>query len=127
MKIYDCFTFYNEIDLLKIRIDLLKDYVDYFVLVEMCVTQNGKPKEMFFDKHKAEFADFGVNIIHIKVMEIPEMNQEYDNWLLENYQRNNILQGLKNCQEDDLIIISDLDEIPNPKIIKFLKCTKVSF
>lgn len=127
MKIYDCFTFYNEIDLLKIRINLLKEYVDYFVLVEMNVTQTGLKKAFIFDEHKNEFADLGVNIIHVKVKDTPKMAHEYDNWLLENYQRNNILQGLKNCQSDDLIMISDLDEFPDPRVIADLKKTKVSF
>ena len=127
MKIYDCFTFYNELDLLKIRIDLLKDVVDKFVLVEMNVTQTGIKKDFIFEKNKDKFEEYKDKIIHIKVDNPPKMRQGYDNWLLENYQRNNIMSGLTDCQADDLVIISDLDEIPKPEILRSIKKIKASF
>ena len=52
MKIYDCFTFYNELDLLEMRLEILSDSVDFFVLVEANKTHSGREKELFFHKHE---------------------------------------------------------------------------
>ena len=54
LKIVDCFIFYNEIDLLSYRLNLLKDVVDYFIIVEATKTFTGKPKEMYFKEHLKE-------------------------------------------------------------------------
>ncbi|MEI6396933.1 MAG: hypothetical protein WCO48_02600 [Candidatus Taylorbacteria bacterium] len=113
MKIYDCFTFFNELDLLEIRLNILDTYVDYFVLVESTKTHSGNTKELIFDKNKERFAKFSEKIIHIVVDDMP--NLEKDNrWVLENFQREAIMRGLTKCTDNDLVLISDLDEIPNP-------------
>ena len=141
-KIYDCFLFFNEIDLLKLRMNILKNKVDYFVIVESTSTFTSKNKSLLFQKHRKQFSDFEDKIIHVVVNDTPTdfrnlkyVNDEITNkiikhvdestgwdknnpkdtqWGVETYQRECIIRGLVNCNEDDIIIISDLDEIPNP-------------
>lgn len=124
--IYDCFTFFNEIDLLMIRLQLLDEYVDYFVIVEMNKTQRGVKKEFNFEKHKDEFKDYKEKIIYIKVDNPPTYSGIYGDWKLENFQRNCIMRGLDECGPEDIVIISDLDEIPNPYILANLENIDVS-
>lgn len=112
--IYDCFTFFNELDLLEIRLNILNDVVDKFVLVEATKTHSNKSKSLYFEKNKARFSKFLHKIEHIIVKDYPPYG---DSWTYENHQRNCIERGLKNCQPDDVIIISDCDEIPNPQVI----------
>ncbi|MFI3300886.1 MAG: hypothetical protein R3Y28_05630 [Candidatus Gastranaerophilales bacterium] len=125
-KIYDCFTFYNELDLLEIRLNTLNDIVDKFILVEMNKTHAGNDKEFIFENNKQRFSKFLDKIIHIKIENPPELLEKYKNernlnWFFENYQRNAIDKGLINCKDDDTIMISDLDEIPNPKKVLEVK------
>ncbi|MDR1701952.1 MAG: hypothetical protein LBR56_04185 [Sporomusaceae bacterium] len=123
MKVYDCFTFYNEFELLELRLNLLQDSVDYFVLVEANRTHKNDAKELLFERGKKFFSKYLAKIIHIKVEDMPsyDANDPNDGWKLENYQRNCITRGLNNLDPDDLVIISDADEIPNPQIIDFFK------
>lgn len=114
--IYDCFTFFNELDLLEIRLNVLNSTVDKFVIVEATKTHQGKDKPLFFSENKSRYSDFSDKIIHIVVDEYPE-NEGKLAWILERHQRNMILKGLKDCKPDDVILISDVDEIPNPQKI----------
>lgn len=112
--IYDCFPFFNELDLLEIRMNVLKDVVDKFVLVEAGETHTGKPKPFYFEENKSRFADFADRIIYVKIEKFPAICTT--SWARENWQRNRIDEGLKGCATDeDLILISDLDEIPDPE------------
>lgn len=120
MKIYDCFSFYNEIELLELRLKLLSPYVDFFVLVEANVTHRGREKPFYFEEKKELFKKYEKKIIHIKLYADTKTTSPND-WYLENLQRLNIQKGLKNCQPNDIVIISDADEIPNPEIIKNIK------
>ena len=115
MKIYDCFSYWDEDLLLDMRLNVLNDYVDYFVIVEGNKTWQNNPKKLQFDIEK--FKNFKDKIIYIPVEDMPDGDDPY---LRENFQRNAILRGLISTSEDDLIIISDLDEIPNLKEIKNL-------
>jgi len=115
MKIYDCFSYWDEDLLLDLRLNILNDFVDYFVIVEGNKTWQNNFKKLQFDSNK--FPKFKDKIIYVPVEDLPNGENTY---LRENFQRNCITRGLKNSAEDDLIIISDLDEIPNPKeILKF--------
>ncbi len=114
MKIYDCFTFYNELDLLEIRLNELNEAVDYFVIVEATKTQTGITKPLYFNDNKERYISFHKKIIHIIVNDMPNIKLN-NSWVLENYQRNQIMRGLTNCKNNDIIFISDLDEIPNKK------------
>lgn len=116
MKIYDCFTFFNEKELLELRLAHLYDVVDYFVLVEADMTHRGEKKEYYFEQMRNNFTAYQDKIIYIK-LQLSKEGLEQNEWLLENEQRNGILKGLKNCDDEDLILISDLDEIPSKKAI----------
>ena len=112
--IYDCFTFFNELDILELRLNTLHHVVDKFVLVEATKTHSNVDKELHYLKNKERFSKFEDKIIHLVVEEFPEV---LNSWTIENYQRNFILKGLEDCASDDLILISDVDEIPRPELI----------
>ena len=114
--IYDCFSYLDEDLLLNLRLNILNKYVDYFVIVEGNRTWQNNSKELKFDIKKYE--KFKDKIIYIKVTDFPDGRDPY---LRENHQRNSILKGLINSKDQDIIIISDLDEIPNPEVIKNFK------
>lgn len=120
--IYDCFVFYDELDLLEIRLNTLSDVVDRFVLVESRKTYLDKDKELFYEKNKDRFEAFNSRIIHVVVDDFPKFNwkklRKFRNWDREDYQRNSLMRGLQNLNEDDVIIFSDVDEIPNPEMVK---------
>lgn len=115
--IYDCFTFFNENDLLEIRFNVLKDTVDKFVIIEATKTFTGKEKALNFDKDR--FKEFQDKIEYIVLDEFPKTN---DAWVYENVQRNHIYNVLcKFCKDDDIVIISDCDEIPSVNAINDYK------
>lgn len=114
MKIYDCFSYWDEDLLLDLRLNILNDYVDYFVIVEGNKTWQNNPKKIKFDINK--YLKFKDKIIYIAVEDMPDGNNPYKR---ENFQRNCILRGLNKANDNDLIIISDLDEIPSPKKINY--------
>ena len=114
--IYDCFTFFNELDLLEIRLNYLYDHVDKFVLVEMDKTFTELDKPFYFDENKKRYKKFLDKIIHIKVTDCPpkiKTTENFRTWQVESHQREAIMRGLNDAKDDDIIIISDLDEIPS--------------
>ena len=122
MKVIDCFTFYNELDMLDLRLNELNEVVDFFVLVECTKTHANKDKELYFENNKERFSKFLDKIIHIVVTDnIP--NESCSAWDREAYQRKCIDDGIKkkNLNMDDIIIIADLDEIPDAKTIQTIK------
>ena len=117
-QVYDCFSFFNELDLLSIRLEMLDDYVDTFILVESTKTHSNKEKPCYFRYNKHLFKKYLHKISHFIVCDFCERGKGWPN---EIHQRNSCANGLKNCDPNDIVIISDLDEIPNPEIIKFYK------
>jgi beta-1,4-mannosyl-glycoprotein beta-1,4-N-acetylglucosaminyltransferase len=113
--IVDCFTFYNEIDVLKKRLRYLSPAIDRFVLVESTVTHRGDPKELYFENNKEQFSEWLDKITHIIVDDNPV---DEDPWSRENHQRNCILRGIEDLDDDDLVLISDVDEIPNKHMLE---------
>ena len=113
VKIIDGFMFYNELKMLDFRLHELSDVVDYFILVEAKYTFSGKEKPLFYNENKGNFLKFQDKIIHIIVEDMPNTANAWDN---ENYQRMCIDRGIKQLKlkPEDIIIISDCDEIPNP-------------
>ena len=111
-KIFDCFSYWDEDLLLDLRFHLLNDIVDYFVVVESNKTWQNNSKELKFNINK--FQKFRNKIIYIPVTDMPSGSNP---WEREHFQRNCITRGLNNSKDDDFIIISDADEIPNPKKI----------
>ena len=116
MAIYDCFQFFDEEHVLDIRLNVLNEFVDYFVIVESTSDHQGNHKELNFDIFK--FKKFKNKIIYIVVDDTAEVLKKKHEWgesLVEQHQRNSIMKGLKNCHDNDLVILSDVDEIPNLK------------
>tara|TARA_B100001123_G_C15151941_1_gene963846 strand:- start:377 stop:1186 length:810 start_codon:yes stop_codon:yes gene_type:complete len=114
MKIYDCIQFFNEENILDLRLNILDEFVDYFVIVESTTDHQGNIKKLNFDINK--FGKFKKKIIYIIVEDTAEnikKPHQGQNSQVERYQRNSIMRGLKNCDMNDLVIISDVDEIPD--------------
>lgn len=151
MKIYDGFLFFNELDLLEIRLNTLNDVVDKFILVESSVTHSGLLKPFYFEENKERFSKFLDKIIHVKITDTPDKFDSFNNFIPTNfdeqcifdihrfierannfnrftephfgrdfYQKECIRRGLKDANDTDIIILSDLDEIPNPEILSRL-------
>ena len=112
-KIINCFTFFNELDLLEIRLNECK-WIDKFIIIEAKKTFTGKDKPLFYQENKNRFKEFHSKIKHIIVNDLP-----YD-FARSNlgYQRIQCFSGLTKCNDDDIIIFSDADEIPKENIIK---------
>ncbi len=110
--IVDCFPFFNELDILELRLNILSNYVDKFVLIEANKTQSFLDKPYYFDINKERFSKFLDKIVHIKMDE----NINKSEWGLENFQRNYIIKGLSEIQitNKDIVAISDVDEIWDP-------------
>jgi len=142
--IIDCFPLFNELDLLEIRLKLLEDIVDRVVLVESTKTFSLRNKKLYYYENKDRFKKYNNKITHIIVDDTPAL---FDRiflckprnlfWRIKNkkpiilnphhidfYQKDKIINGLKHCQADDIIILSDLDEIPNPSIFNDLSFFK---
>lgn len=150
--VYDCFTFFHELDLLDLRLEIMNATVDRFVLVESTVTFSGKDKYLFFKNNRERYSKYLDKIIHVVVDDTPDdfinlphitqisshhdreknriykvienfqgWNKNEKQWGREIYQREAVFFGLSNCKDDDIIILSDLDEIPNPEEIENIR------
>ena len=127
-KVYDCFIFFNELEILEIKLNELYEHVDYFVLVESTETFRGNPKPLHFEENKTKFSKFLNKIIHVIVSETIE-HAEY--WDREIYQRNQIMRRLTHCRDEDIVIIEDLDEIISasklPELIDLVNTNQVQY
>ncbi len=155
-KVYDCFLFFNELDLLEMRLNILDSVVDYFVIVEANITHSGVPREYCYEANKGRFSKWSDRIIYIQVDDIPEQfvyvesidlgggaaelpdrSRVYNdimyyiqkqtvcdltnlNACREQWQRASIIRGLHNAQPDDIIMLSDIDEITNPDTLSYI-------
>ena len=117
MAIWDCFTFFNELDILELRLRELGPVVDRFVIAEATKTFANEAKPLHFQENKARFAEFLPKIVHVVVDDLPA---EGDAWDREAFQRNAVARGLDGAAPDDIIMISDVDEIPFPENIEKL-------
>lgn len=115
--IYDCFPFLNEIEILELRLHTLSDVVDKFVIVEANRTFSGNPKEYFLPRYWSSLAEFRDKIIYVQVDDMPESQNP---WTRAFHQKNAIMRGLVECADKDIILVSDLDEIPRPDAIRQL-------
>ena len=112
MKIFDCFTFNDENSVLEIRLNEMSEYIDHFIIVEFGENHQGNQKgkkinEKILEKFKEK----------IRYIYVEKFNKGMSSWEKENFQRNYIENGLYDADQNDIIIISDLDEIPNLKKI----------
>ena len=132
MKIFDCFMFYDEDLILDLRLNILNKYVDKFVIVESKFTHSGEERKLLFNKNK--YKTFESKIAYIVLENEPSglseikaddtFHHKNSKYIMnavrrENYQRNAIKEGLYDADKDDLVIISDLDEIPNLSNVNF--------
>ncbi len=160
-KIYDTFCFFNELDLLEMRLNILDPYVDYFVISEASVTHTGVAKPYYYEENKERFAKFNHKIIHLKIEDTPNdfinlplikdiespdgkcvslihkfvetQTNRFDRrtqiaYGRDFFQKECVRRGLINCNDEDIIMFSDCDEIPNPDVLvlanDFLKDSK---
>lgn len=132
-KKYDIFTLNNELDMLEIRLNILNNYVDYFVIIEATETFSGHEKPLYYELNKDRFKEFNHKIIHYVVTDTPKDFNDFncdqecfnlacnsDNvtreslcWLKEFYQKEMIKKALVNLNDDDICFVSDVDEIWN--------------
>ena len=124
MKLFDCFMYFDEDLVLDLRFNVLNDFVDKFVIAEATKDHSGKDKKLNFNIDN--FPKFKDKIKYIVVEDLP-MNLKYYkkdwdvNHLRDQHQRNALSRGYEDCDSKDLIMISDIDEIPNPEKIKDFK------
>lgn len=136
MKKYDIFTFNSELDLLELRLNILNDYVDYFVIVEATETFSGVEKPLYYELNKDRYSEFHHKIIHHIITDTPNgfsdincdqamlklasasdnVTNEHLCWLKEFYQKESIKNALTDLDDDDICYISDVDEIWNYKL-----------
>jgi beta-1,4-mannosyl-glycoprotein beta-1,4-N-acetylglucosaminyltransferase len=133
-KVIDSFMFFNEFDVLKLRLSYLNDIVDHFIIVESNYTHSGKPKPYYLDEIWNEIPkEIQRKIIRLKYepdiskFKLPEVviegevkNYDNDYWKLEREQRDLITQHLSHFSLDDFFMVSDVDEIPRKEIITSL-------
>lgn len=115
--IYDSFQFFNELDILLLRMHVLNDVVDKFVISESTVTFSGDPKPLYFQENREMFKEFEHKIIHNVVTDTP---MDCDAYERDHHQKVAVARGLKDCEPDDIIIFSDVDEIPDPNTLREL-------
>jgi beta-1,4-mannosyl-glycoprotein beta-1,4-N-acetylglucosaminyltransferase len=126
--VIDCVPFFNELDILKLRLGVLAPYVDRFIIEEATVTFSGEPKELCFEKNKDYFKEYLDKITYIVVDDSPKGAASHE---IDYFQKNRLVKGLESvgATSDDIIIFGDVDEIPDPKalqkIIKDFDKTKV--
>jgi beta-1,4-mannosyl-glycoprotein beta-1,4-N-acetylglucosaminyltransferase len=126
MKIFDCFMYYDEDLILDLRLNLLNNYVDEFLIVESLYTHSGERRKLLFDINN--YSKFKNKIKYIILEKVPEdllvlnekdtEHEKNSKYILnavkrENLQRNTISEGLTSASPEDIVIISDVDEIPN--------------
>jgi len=119
MAIFDCFQYFNEDHIADLRFNILDEYVDFFVVVESTVNHQGQTRKLHFDKNK--YKKFQNKIVYIEVDDTPDNIKKPHTGgesLVEQHQRNSIMKGLNKSQDNDLIILSDVDEIPDLNKLK---------
>ena len=111
--IYDVFMFFNELDLLEIRLEELWDVVDKFVITEATTTHRGQPKKMYYQENIDRFEKYQEKIIHLTMDNLRSENY----FKAERVQRNFFLDKMQ-IQDDDVLILGDVDEIPKSSEIQ---------
>ena len=116
-KVVDVFLFYNELNLLEIRLETLDPYVDFFLIVEADETFSGNKKEFIFLENQEKFSKFKHKIIHLPISSFPSNLSPFER---EWAQRNAILPMLTEFARDEyLIVFGDVDEIPSPRALEY--------
>ncbi|MEN9621732.1 MAG: hypothetical protein RLZZ67_166 [Candidatus Parcubacteria bacterium] len=147
IKIYDMFSFFNELDILELRLNILDPYVDYFVILEATETFSGHTKPLNFQVNKERFKKWENKIIHYSLTDVPKNEADLRSrlykkdltlaekqtilycltsptagldtlhWFREYYIKESQRKALRNLSDNDICYISDLDEIWNPELL----------
>ena len=144
-KVYSCSMFFDELDLLELKLETLNSLVDYFVISESPITFSGKEKPLWFLENRERFKKFEDKIIHQVVTDTPNsylyideddtkdkhynlvaqrvneskwLNHYESHWGRETFQKESLIRPLTNLENHDIILLSDLDEIVRPESLK---------
>lgn len=128
--IIDCLMFFNEHDMLESRLEYLYDSVDKFVIVESDTTFSGQSKPYNFEQEQDRYKKFLNKIVYLKFspditgldfsVKPDKLDFSAAHWQVEFAQRQHLLEGLKNCHGDNVVLINDVDEIPNKNLLPHL-------
>ena len=135
-KVIDCVSFNGEYDILEIRLNILNDFVDEFIIVEAPTTFTGKPKELYFEKHKARYAPWLDKIKYFVIDEnyTPEEIALAENspntkgashWEHEFLQKESLKKALTHLKDDDIVFVGDADEIWSKEALEIDLCQKL--
>lgn len=119
--VYDMFPFFNELELLEIRLNELDTVVDIFILAEARHTFQKKPKELVFEANKQRFARFLPKIRHVIVDELPGFFYKFRSpsaWDVSDFQKGQVTRGLFDATDGDTVLFSDVDEIPKASAVR---------
>ncbi|KAF2859263.1 glycosyltransferase family 17 protein [Piedraia hortae CBS 480.64] len=127
-KVYDLFLISTELDWLEIRLHELSPYVDYFVIIESQTTFTGLPKPAYFQENRQNFSHFEKQIIY-RLIEDPGSSVGTRTWDHEDFMRNSLFNSVfpsligsnEEAQEGDVLVISDIDEVPKPQTLQILR------
>jgi beta-1,4-mannosyl-glycoprotein beta-1,4-N-acetylglucosaminyltransferase len=143
VKVFDGFTFDDELDLLRVRMQMLRGVVFRFVVVEASLTHAGQPKRLVFQENRALFSEFEAQVLHVALDTLPQQPDaclpgnsscSYSaHWQREGGQRNAIMAAVEQyclqhatsspasaCSDDDILLVSDVDELPRPLAVQQL-------
>lgn len=112
--VIDCIPFFNELDILKLRLHILDPLVDRFVIEEATHTFSGLPKDLCFEKNREMFEEFLPKITYLVVDNSPEEISTHER---DKFQKNALAKALTDASDEDVLILSDVDEIPNPVVL----------
>lgn len=115
--VIDCIPFFNELDILKLRLHILDPLVDRFVIEEATHTFSGLPKDLCFEKNREMFEEFLLKITYLVVDNSPEKISTHER---DKFQKNALAKALTDASDEDVLILSDVDEIPNPAVLQEL-------
>lgn len=112
--VIDCIPFFNELDILKLRLHILDPLVDRFVIEEATHTFSGLPKDLCFEKNREMFEEFLPKITYLVVDNSPKEISTHER---DKFQKNALAKALTDASDEDVLILSDVDEIPNPVVL----------
>ena len=115
--VIDCIPFFNELDILKLRLHILDPLVDRFVIEEATHTFSGLPKDLCFEKNSELFEEFLPKITYLVVDNSPKEISTHER---DKFQKNALAKALTDASDEDVLILSDVDEIPNPAVLQEL-------
>jgi beta-1,4-mannosyl-glycoprotein beta-1,4-N-acetylglucosaminyltransferase len=136
MRLIDCVTFFEEMDLLEFRLKYLDGVIDYMVVVESNLTHSGKPKPYHIKDNWDRFSRWKNKLIYIQIQqttdglsfdEVKTYTPTNGPWILEQQQRMSMMHASGNIADSDLVLVGDLDEIPDVQLLKEIKESGINY